>query len=140
MHHLPRHSCDQLPSSRNTSHICIYSARATDLVIALEVRVTDDIVANRRPPAAASARAEVDRDFVARDDAAPAAVERQVEERCAPFILAVRHRQQIVTCFVEDQRHYPWRHVIATTGLATWHTGMQLLHAVVLIVALRLNV
>src|SRR6476469_7572980 len=62
-------------------HIRIHGPRAADLVVALEVLVAHDVVADRRRARAACAGAEIDLDAVARDHAAPASIERQVEER-----------------------------------------------------------
>src|SRR3546814_13574772 len=73
-------------------------------VVTLEIGVARDVVANARPLVTAGTGAEIDRNPVTGNDAAPATVDRQVEERGTAFVFAVAARQQGIATLVENQR------------------------------------
>src|SRR3546814_17836347 len=75
------------------------------------IGVARDVVANARPLVTAGTGAEIDRNPVTGNDASPATVDRQVEERGTAFVFAVADRQQGIATLVENQRQIGRAHV-----------------------------
>src|SRR6478672_6095002 len=113
--------------------VAVDGAGAADVVFLSRLRVTGDVVEERRTgTAAGAARREVDRDLVARDEPSPAAFVEQIEKSEAALDRAVdgvRCGEALLAGLVEYQPDETRRTMVAPR-LAARHHLRQLGHAV----------